>query len=227
MELNLVMNVFLCIPFKLFYTSGRTTELQYIVQTYGIPVDHIPVTGTGNIKTQTLRAWIKVRLILEDPNRQQLAQTIIECPGSNDVLFRPSKMIKGHPGNIMFQSLIESYVEADMGITAASKKILSDILAVDGRILVWDKRGWWTNMTDEAQMLFKVSVSYRDHRKKNKGKAQVCDSSTFAFQRPNVKKRKLLEPDPGAVSSSGIKGSDHCDFLLNSGRPVTALVNYE
>ena len=58
--------------------------------------------------------------------------SIIECPGSNDVLFRPSKLIKSHPGNVKFHNLIESYHEKGVGTTAASKQITDDILKDNG-----------------------------------------------------------------------------------------------
>lgn len=184
-----------------FFSSntGHPMELRYLVKGYGIPVDHIPLTETGNVKTQNLRKWMKLRCTLEEGNDG--ATHIIECPGSNDVLFRPSKLIKGHPGNVKFQSLIEYYHEIGLGVTAASKEIIAVILKDDGRILVWDKRGWWTKLIDPAQRQFKVSVSYRDYKKKNKAKLQVSNSSTFAFQQQEEGKKRRRLSCPSSNSS--------------------------
>ena len=179
-------------------------ELQYLVKGYGIPVDHIPLTETGNVKTQNLRLWLKLRSTLEEGKDLTSSSSfnIIECPGSNDVLFRPSKLIKGHPGNVNFHSLIEYHHENGLGVTAGSKKIVAEISKDNGRILVWDKRGWWTILTDPSQMLFKVSVSYRDYKKKNKAKIQIHNSSTFAFQQlQDGKKRKRPEETSASKSA--------------------------
>jgi len=179
---------------RLKFHVGQDIELLYLVKGYGIPVDHIPLTGTGNVKTLNLKVWMKLRTRLEDVKGES-GSNIIECPGSKDVLFRPSKMIKGHPGNVKFHSLIETYHEQGLGITAASKKIIADVLEWNGRILVWEKRGWWAKTTDSSQMQFKVSVSYRDYKKKNRIKTKIYDSSTYLFKGLDAKKRKRIEPE--------------------------------
>jgi len=197
---------------RLKFHVGQMTELQYLVKGYGVPVDHIPLTGTGNVKTQNLRVWLKLRSTLE-VSREESAKNIIECPGSNDVLFRPSKLIKGHPGNVKFHSLIEYYHEKGLGITAASKKIIADIFEDKGRILVWEKRGWWTSVIDPGQMQFKVSVSFRDYKKKNKGKLQINNSSTSAFQEQDGKKRKRIQEEASSLSCSIVTKKNTCSFL--------------
>jgi len=223
--LKVVFTMTLDKPFRsrLKFHVGQVTELQYLVQGYGIPVDHIPLTGTGNVKTQNLRVWLKLRSNVENP-KEESAEKIIECPGSSDVLFRPSKLIKGHRGNVQFYSLIEYYHEFGLGTTNASKKIIADIHEGNGRILVWDKRGWWTTLTDPAQIQFKVSVAYRDYKKKNKGKIQSHNSSTFAFQEQDGtfafqeqddKKRKLGDQDAAGSSSPRSRSQklNNCNFL--------------
>lgn len=206
--------------------AGQMIELQYLVKGYGVPVDHIPLTGTGNVKTQNLRVWLKLRSTLENPTEES-AGNIIECPYSNDVLFRPSKLIKGHPGNVKFHSLIEYYHEKGLGITAASKKIINDIFEDDGRILVWEKRGWWTNVTDPGQMQFKVSVSYRDYKKKKKQRARVqaYNSSTCAFQEQDGRKRKRIQQDTASMSTCVPNESSTCRFL-NGGSFDTVLIEF-
>ena len=211
-----VSNLFVML-FARIYVTGQDIELLYLVKGYGIPVDHIPLTGTGNVKTLNLKVWMKLRTRLEGEN-EEFGKNIIECPGSNDVLFRPSKMIKGHPGNVKFHSLIESYHEKGFGITAASKEIIAQIFEWNGRILIWDKRGWWTKVTDPGQMQFKVSVSYRDYKKKNRSKPQFNDSSTYAFQ--DVKKRKRIELESGLLSSSSVPNTNVCEFLSSDTAPL-------
>ena len=214
----------------MFPIAGHVTELQYQVKGYGIPVDLIPLTATGNVKTQNLRVWLRARSTIETGIGES-AENIIECPGSNDVLFRPSKLVKGHPGNVKFQSLIEYYHEIGMGITAASKEIISEILRGGGLILVWDKRGWWRNETNMLQMQFKVSISYRDFKKKNRAKTQVYNSSTFAFQEHDGKKRKRVEQEEPHTFLSCLDGknNDNGNLLKDTGssaRSTTALLGW-
>jgi len=202
---------------RLKFHVGRVIELQYLIKCYGIPVDHIPLTGTGNVKTQNLRLWLKLRNAIENP-KEGSPKNIIECPGSNDVLFRPSKLIKGHPGNVKFHSLIEHYHEKGLGITAASKEIISDIYEDNGRILGWEKRGWWAEMTDQVQIQFKISVSYRDYKKKQKGKLQFYDSSTCAFQEQDGKRQKRRELADSILSSTVQKKQKNlCSPLIGDG----------
>lgn len=198
---------------RIKFHSGHDTQLKYLLKGYGIPIDLIPLTATGNVKTQNLRTWLKLRNTIEKAEDD----SIIECPGSNDVLFRPSKLIKGHPGNVKFHNLIESYHEKGVRTTAASKQITDDILKDNGFILVWDKRGWWTKETDDSQMRFKVSVSYRDFKKKNRAQTQVSNSSTFVFQAQDGNKRRRVEksePDnPGSMAAPYVMRADLCNFL--------------
>lgn len=211
---------------RLKFHVGHMIELQYLVKGYGIPVDHIPLTGTGNVKTQNLRLWLKLRSSIENEN--ELSENIIECPGSKDVLFRPSKLVKGHPGNVQFQSLIEFYHEKGMGVTAASKQIVSDVLNNNGRVLVWEKRGWWTNLTDPAQMQFKVSVSFRDYKKKNKAKTRFYNSSTFAFQDQDGKKRKRTEETTSSatIPSASFIEKKACGFFNSSDRDCSSMMTW-
>ena len=54
------------------------------------------------------------------------------------------------------------------------------------------------------QMRFKVSVSYRDYKKKSRAKMQVNNSSTFAFQ--TQQKRRRLEEEKKIENSNLVGG---------------------
>ncbi|MGK3760356.1 MAG: hypothetical protein ACI8RD_012673 [Bacillariaceae sp.] len=82
---------------------------------YGIPVDLLPLTDTGNIKTKNLLQWIKVRKDLSESIAKEhngiisyarasgLIHSNIECPGLNDVIFRSGKHHMIHPGKYLFR----------------------------------------------------------------------------------------------------------------------------
>jgi len=50
---------------RMKFHVGETIELRYSLKGYGIPVELVPLTDTGNVKTSYLKQWMKVRRILE------------------------------------------------------------------------------------------------------------------------------------------------------------------
>ena len=255
---------------------GKTIELRYQLKGYGIPVELIPSTVTGNVKHVNLKQWIKLREFLEKypsssmtgnhsgsddamdiehtssggmpqvnlPQLQQLQQyqqsqfsnqyqiqqqqqqqqqkqlmMIVECPGSNDVIFRSRKSMTCHPGNVMFQSLIESRLKEHTNANQAGK--LSVVLSLieyiqhekGGRFLTWEaKNNWWFDMmsipmsgthqnssgffqAQELEIQSKVSYAFRDFKKKLKTQhtLQISESSTYAFMRQDGVQRKRIK----------------------------------
>lgn len=118
---------------KLIFHLGESMEINYKLQGYGIPFEHVPISWTGKVKIQYLKQWMRIRLAIEkhtihnqhggknnngtssgsdgssdeSPNP---AGDIIECPQLQDVVFRQGTSGVSHPGNVTFRSLIESTV---------------------------------------------------------------------------------------------------------------------
>ena len=261
---------------------GESIEIRYQLKCYGIPVELIPSTDTGNVKHVNLKQWIKLRKFLEREQRERwrqqqqlqmqqqmqqqiqqhavalerqyghgqivsdsedtvdseysnssnasktsssirsmqkyyqmqqqqqqyvqhlqyplvvsqlpLGTNIVECPGSNDVIFRRGKSMTCHPGNVMFQSLIESRLEAHTEANQAGKlaivlELIHTIRSVKGgRFLTWESKfnGWMdmnTNIVNankndndtrtqtadqELEIQSKVYYAFRDFKKKLK-----------------------------------------------------------
>lgn len=249
------------------YFIGEDTELRYTLQGFGIPIDLIPVTGTGNIKTPHLKQWINIRKIIETEARDTsdtsnsksnsndnnfknnvaraklksspspspppsltsltsssslaLSSTskssstssinIVECPGSNDVVFKPGKRSMYHPGNVLFQNLIVS--KTGEYTSLASKRSMYKWLAEEiknqrkGRFLKWNDDGYWTILKDESQINVKISTSCKAvlTRMKKSTKATnnrtAIESSTYAFKQQHededgkCKRKRSLEKD--------------------------------
>jgi hypothetical protein len=182
---------------RMKFHTNDDIQTTYQLMTYGIPVDLIPRTGTGNIKTKNHQQWIKTRKVIEETKEEGL----IECPGMNDVIFRFGKSYLSHPGNAIFRGLIEAnFVEHSDAINTDAKiavtwRIVEDIERRGGRFLVWDKRGWWKVTSDRAQIRSKVAVSLKEHKKKviAKTNVQFNSSSTYQFERQDGGKRKRAE----------------------------------
>ena len=187
-------------------------EIQYHLHGYGIPVDQIPITDTGNIKTKNLFQWIRVRKYLESLRNHNTGNSYvssdsessagssihntIDCPNMNDVIFRGKHAYLSHPGNSMFRGLIESRYEEHNKLTTTDAKvqvtwsIIDEVEKKNGRFLVWDNNGCWREMTDRMQIRTKVAGALKDHKRRLKARKNLQDnnSSTFQF---GQKKRKV------------------------------------
>ncbi|OEU10954.1 hypothetical protein FRACYDRAFT_246827, partial [Fragilariopsis cylindrus CCMP1102] len=188
---------------------GNPTEIRYKLQQYGIPIELIPSTDTGNIKSVNLKQWIKLRMHLEreeqvaaqkmmiynnnnNNNKKSISclyssdssdngsgsgggsgggdyfakipntkNTIVECPLSNDVIFRRGKAMQNiHLGNLKFQNLIEAHmyehtidldtsplrrIEIEVELMNEVRKKIETTNGCDsGRFLTWDvEKSWW------------------------------------------------------------------------------------
>uniref|UniRef100_A0A7S4ENT3 DUF6824 domain-containing protein n=1 Tax=Pseudo-nitzschia australis TaxID=44445 RepID=A0A7S4ENT3_9STRA len=201
---------------------GDPLEIRYKLQGYGIPTEFIPATDAGNIKSANLRQWMKLRKHVEKEEQEWMVQTgtlysssnseedsslastgvdihmpmsnIVECPLSADVVFRRGQSLNFHPGNAMFQNLIELRIHEhtiDPKTTqsrrlALEMELIEKVRSNGGRFLKWevDKR-WWVNMDSvetttkgnnnsnnsqrealDKEILSKVHYAFRDFRKK-------------------------------------------------------------
>lgn len=105
--------------------AGEPVELRYILQGFGIPTENIPLTWSGSIKVVYLKNWMKLRNAIEDDEYEQcqlpsgglsltssnsIMSNVVECPNSNDVIFRQGTSLNCHTGNVRFRSLVESTV---------------------------------------------------------------------------------------------------------------------
>ncbi|KAG7340694.1 hypothetical protein IV203_024237 [Nitzschia inconspicua] len=183
--------------------TGEGLALQYALHSYGIPVDLLPITETGNVKTKNHQRFIKVRSILEKQNTNGGAAATqdddpIECPGLHDVVFRVGDSYLCHPGNAKFRGWIESTFE-DYNAASKDRKVAITWLLVDevlktGRFLVWDKH-WWVFLRDREKMRTKVIGAFKDQKRRLKATAnlQENESSTYKFTEEDGRKRKRDE----------------------------------
>mmetsp|Transcript_27936 Transcript_27936/g.75956 ORF Transcript_27936/g.75956 Transcript_27936/m.75956 type:complete len:329 (+) Transcript_27936:479-1465(+) len=189
----------LSVPFRnhrLKAHTGTTIERRYTIQGYGIPVEMIPLTDSGNVKRTYLYQWIRVRKLIEQEQTCS-KDSIILMPRSNDVLFRSGTTTMAHPGNVFFRSLIElkhHEFRSGSGFTQAilAEDIVKVIERLDGRFLKWHNQGYWTELKDRGQILFKTEVSIRDFKSRIKAtkNRQNSHSVTCSFERQDGSKRK-------------------------------------
>ena len=173
----------------------------------GIPSELIPKTDTGNIKSVNLKQWIKLRTHLELEEQIRMIKNnkfsqlglqyccladhknnniIVECPSSNDVVFRRGKTMNTHSGNARFQNLLESHVyehSIDLNTCLNRRKEIEIQLIQEvrkpekkngcgggyssGRFLTWDvKNQWWVVIISDDEIETKIHYAFRDFQKK-------------------------------------------------------------
>ncbi len=180
---------------------GEPIETMYMLRGYGIPSSQLPVSESGNVKTKNLLQWIRVRKMCEGTsltgNDRDQAIAPIECPGSNDAIFRCGQAYLSHPGNVMFRSLIETKFDEHNLASSSEVKvsitwwIIEQVERNQGRFLIWDD-GVWKQLTDKQQIRAKVAIALKDHKRRMRALANCKEneSSTIKFEGQDGRKRK-------------------------------------
>mmetsp|Transcript_19290 Transcript_19290/g.44705 ORF Transcript_19290/g.44705 Transcript_19290/m.44705 type:complete len:519 (+) Transcript_19290:274-1830(+) len=209
------------------FHSGERQELSYKLMGYGIPVQLLPTTESGVIKTKNHMQWFKTRRFLEK-NAGNNATTrpgellgAIECPALYDVLYERNKPCIFHPGNCLFKGLIEEKKEEHALLTQTGKRdfswsIVREVEKRDGRFLTWDRRGFWIQLQDRSEIRLKVATSLRDFNKharavnKCQTVSAVCKVSFDDGQ--ELKKRRIVTDDEASQSSGSECSSANSTF---------------
>jgi hypothetical protein len=153
---------------------------------------------------------------------------IVECPLLNDVIFRRSKPMIFHSGNVKFQDLIESHIyehSIDPNTPLLRRKeieieILNEVLKPKknsargrdnsgGRFLTWNmEKKWWMVMDSENEIQLKIYHAFLSFRKKMlKTQQQQQEVQTVAnlnslFEQQDGQKKKRFNDINGRCCSN-------------------------
>jgi hypothetical protein len=203
---------------RVYFHSGERQELSYKLMGFGLPVQLLPTTESGAIKTKNHTQWFKTRQLLEktastNPTTQPgNLLGAIECPAVNDVLYERTKPCMFHPGNIRFKGLIEEKKEEHALLSQTGKRdfawtIVAEVEVRNGRFLTWDRKsGFWIQLRDRSEIRLKVATSLRDFNKHSRAVAKVhtvasvCKVSFDDGQ--EIKKRRIVVSDDESGGSS-------------------------
>jgi len=185
--------------FKIKIHYGESVEIQYALQSYGIPTEHIPLTFSGNIKDAYIKQWIKMQGYVES---KEFDFRPIECPQLDDILFRQGVSSLSYPGNSRLHRLVESKYAEDPDVnpkrgTVKNKRekvvreIIDDIHSLGGRFLVWNDNGWWTEILDMGPLSVKLEYFIKEVLRTKRKEERLArsrhrlhlDCSTSVFQR--------------------------------------------
>ena len=150
--------------------KGDPTEIRYILLGYGVPVDLLPVSHTGMVKTANHARWINV-LREQENDLDDKEVVIVECPRSYDVVFRKGQFYKANPGNMHFRELIEQTEEEHSKAINKEKyqitwRIMKEIEDRNGRFLEWSNpRQTWIFLSDRGKIRSKVAACYKQYNR--------------------------------------------------------------
>eukprot|EP00535_Pseudo-nitzschia_heimii_P003665 CAMPEP_0197192918 /NCGR_PEP_ID=MMETSP1423-20130617/26047_1 /TAXON_ID=476441 /ORGANISM="Pseudo-nitzschia heimii, Strain UNC1101" /LENGTH=547 /DNA_ID=CAMNT_0042645935 /DNA_START=131 /DNA_END=1774 /DNA_ORIENTATION=+ len=184
---------------------GTSLECEYSLRCFGIPIEDIPRTCTGKIKTKFLVKWVKIRTAMDD-HRRMMAQNNynsyyarppsarafpgIECPEVNCVLFRLAGLAATHPGNVEFRLFLqEKEIEREKLKTLKQKEdhlnqIIKEMALRGLRFLVFDENcHWYNEITDYSILRNHVFKAQRGIGKRIKARTsmQLAKSNTAVF----------------------------------------------
>lgn len=193
------------------FHSGERQELSYKLMGFGIPIQLLPTTESGALKTKNHTQWFKTRQLIEKHASSTLTTEpakllgAIECPSLNDVLYERTKPCVYHPGNTRFKGLIEERKEQHALLSQTGKRdfswsIVEEIEKRNGRFLTWDrKNGFWVQLRDRSEIRLKVATSLRDFNKHCRAVAKVQTTSSVCKvsfdDGQELKKRRIWVSD--------------------------------
>lgn len=170
--------------------EASPTETEYCLKSeYGFPVDDIPLTNTGNIKTIQWRQWIKFREVV-DAHCKRTGQPFsgVDCPDLRSVVFRTSGIMYDHPPNKVFRTILASKEQQRAEATTllakrqATEDVIREIYDLGFQFLLWNKDlGYYVPCSDQSEIKRHVFQSWRDQIKRSSAQQnrQALNSSNL------------------------------------------------
>lgn len=176
--------------------------------TFGIPVDILPITYQGELKTANHTKWLARRKYKEEQLQKVGFFHGIDLPARNDVILRRGRVFQEHPGNVKMRHLIltiqEEYGQAaPRDKTQIANRVVQQVKDGGGRFLERDQAdGWWITVNDK-EACKRVSKAIRSMRSTLVAKQQqqlqhetAVASSTVFVQTEDRGKRTRLPDNP-------------------------------
>jgi hypothetical protein len=167
---------------------GTIGEIDFELQTFGIPTSSSPMQRDGIWSTEWHHEWIQTLRLREEKDRAEVdegnapATDSIIVPRRFDVLFGRGKIAKTHTGNLRALHLCEmnypryeSSITGKYGKTEVAELIVSIIHESGGRFLKPSDDGGWEEVDDEdarekvcawkcSPSWFEFTLLYGSHR---------------------------------------------------------------
>jgi hypothetical protein len=135
--------------------------------TFGVPVQFVPVSYEGELKTGNHMKWLAKREARDKGLKREGWFDGIDLPARHDVLLGRGKPFQEHPGNICMRGLVELHIEeyqlAPMGQKNVTATKIVRATLLNGRFVKKRSDGWWEEVND-ADATMKVLKTFRTVR---------------------------------------------------------------
>jgi hypothetical protein len=173
---------------------GNHDDIQFELQTYGIPTKDHPIKENGSLCLAWHHEWLHIRQAQETSSS---ASDGIILPRRFDVLFGRGKNTSDHTGNLRAGHLVEMYREkyeqaGKYHKTEIADRIVSIIHESHGRFLKWDGDDGWVEVEHDVAR-GKISHFFRHMRSKT--------TTTTTAESPNPKR---ISPCTSPVPSNEV-----------------------
>merc|ERR1719343_1138202 len=143
---------------------GSQMELRYKLSSYGIPADLLPLLHQGKLKFENHHNFLNMQIakLWSKPGDRE----IVDCPGSEDVVFRKGPWFKLNTGNHFYRDILQDRSLGYFAGDLATKKeialsIIEDVENRNGRFLEWTKDKKWLVFQNRDDICKKVLASLK------------------------------------------------------------------
>jgi hypothetical protein len=149
-----------------FSFVGTHQECQYELMTFGVPVQVLPVTYDGELKTTNHLKWIARRKVKDTKMIDKTGVFDgVDLPGRYDVLLGRGRLFQDHPGSVNLRNIVSCLLEVYKLASKRDKKaiawkVVEAIKGQGGRFLKRNTDDWSVEVSDESAQE-KVSTSFR------------------------------------------------------------------
>lgn len=150
---------------------GSYADIQFKLQTHGIPTEGLPLSSDGTVTTKGHKEWLQLRRQKEEGNNgSETTGSAIYTPRRFDVLFGRTKKTREHTGNLRAEHIMEMHrakyeLAGKFEKTAIAERIVHAIHESHGRFLRWENGDGWVEVDDEVARN-KISHCFRNKRSK-------------------------------------------------------------
>jgi hypothetical protein len=214
-----------------FHVSTPSEAQKILDDKHSIPHDLLPFMYDGKVKLKTHNRWVNIRMTLDDMQQRNpeafdkavQSGAIIECPNNADVCGGKGQVIQSSPGNVAMRQLLEETIDEYNQAESRNDKsniisrIVKEIQGLaqgrtrrePGKFLNQHPSGLWYVKMTEKEALAKVSMAFRDVRKKIASERRLEARRHLKAKREDTEftdgVRKTVQSDPTSI---GITSAD-------------------
>lgn len=194
---------------RLKFHTGDELEMRYRMKSYGIPIELLPITETGTIKTVNHNLWMKARKLIEQDFDADV--TLVECPGINDVVFRKGTSSMENPGNAQYEGLIVTLLDEESNTRSILGQLIDTVHNQQrGRFLEWSKAySSWIHITDVVKIKKKTASLLKRYRRQTKRRNHKNASTRMHVDVPQSTESAKQGLQPTDIGSSDEDQDQH------------------